>query len=407
MASYQSYDPAAAQPQYVAAPAQAYAPAPAGYAPQQAAYAPAPAYTAYAPAYSNPDEVRTIFVTGFPADVKERELNNMLRFVHGYEASQMHWKNGLAQGFALFTHGEAARMAINSIHNLVFDDGAVLRCEMARKNMYIKDDAAAAAKRGRMEYSPYPSAPSPTPSAGAYYAPATAPAPVQPRSYVPVNNTKDNPPCNTLFIGNLSESTNEDELRGLFVGQPGFRQLKLVRGARSVTCFVEFSDVASAMSVHQSQQGAVLTTSDRGGIRIQYSKNPFGKKRDANGNWINTHDSPAPYAPYSPSPSGAGAGMPPAVAQPYGGAGYGGADPAAAAPNPASFAPAPAQPTSFEAPPQQQSYNGLPPAEGAPGTNANGFEQDMSGGALQPVKEEHEGAAAAEEELKREEAQPM
>lgn len=37
----------------------------------------------------------------------------------------MHWKNGLAQGFALFTHGEAARMAINSIHNLVFDDGAV------------------------------------------------------------------------------------------------------------------------------------------------------------------------------------------------------------------------------------------------------------------------------------------
>jgi hypothetical protein len=47
-------------------------------------------------------------------------------------------------------------------------------------------------------------------------------------------------------------------------------------------------------------QGAVLSTSDRGGIRIQYSKNPFGKKRDANGNWINTHDSPAAYAPYSP-----------------------------------------------------------------------------------------------------------
>ena len=37
----------------------------------------------------------------------------------------MHWKGGMAQGFALFTHGEAARMAISSIHNLVFDDGAV------------------------------------------------------------------------------------------------------------------------------------------------------------------------------------------------------------------------------------------------------------------------------------------
>ena len=31
------------------------------------------------------DEVRTVFITGFPDDVKERELNNMLRFLPGYE----------------------------------------------------------------------------------------------------------------------------------------------------------------------------------------------------------------------------------------------------------------------------------------------------------------------------------
>ena len=37
----------------------------------------------------------------------------------------MHWKNGMAQGFALFAHGEAARAAIGAIHNLVFDDGVV------------------------------------------------------------------------------------------------------------------------------------------------------------------------------------------------------------------------------------------------------------------------------------------
>jgi hypothetical protein len=29
-------------------------------------------------------------------------------------------------------------------------------------------------------------------------------------------NAKDNPPCNTLFIGNLGENINEDELRGIF-----------------------------------------------------------------------------------------------------------------------------------------------------------------------------------------------
>lgn len=32
-----------------------------------------------------PVQVRTIFVTGFPDDVKERELNNLLRFLPGYE----------------------------------------------------------------------------------------------------------------------------------------------------------------------------------------------------------------------------------------------------------------------------------------------------------------------------------
>ena len=48
----------------------------------------------------------------------------------------------------------------------------VLRCEMARKNMYIRDDAATAAKRGRVggEYNPYATVPAASP-VPAYYAP--------------------------------------------------------------------------------------------------------------------------------------------------------------------------------------------------------------------------------------------
>lgn len=42
------------------------------------------------------EDLRTVFITGFPNDVKERELNNLLRFIPGYEASQMNWKNGQA-----------------------------------------------------------------------------------------------------------------------------------------------------------------------------------------------------------------------------------------------------------------------------------------------------------------------
>ena len=51
--------------------------------------------------------------------------------------------------------------------------------------------------------------------------------------------------------------------------QTARRQMKVVKGPRSTTAFVEFSDVASAMLVHQTLQGAVLQSSERGGIRIQ------------------------------------------------------------------------------------------------------------------------------------------
>ena len=51
--------------------------------------------------------------------------------------------------------------------------------------------------------------------------------------------------------------------------------------------------MVAAMAVHSSQQGAILASSDRGGIRIQYSKNPFGRKRDVYGNYVNEFEGAA------------------------------------------------------------------------------------------------------------------
>jgi len=66
----------------------------------------------------------------------------------------------------------------------------------------------------------------------------------------------------------------------------GFQQVKVVRSSRGVSAFIEFVDGATAVACHNAQQGMILHTSDRGPIRLQFSKNPFGlggKKRDANG----------------------------------------------------------------------------------------------------------------------------
>jgi hypothetical protein len=84
------------------------------------------------------DDIRTVFISGLPHDVKERELHNLLRFMPGYEASQMNWKTGGPQGFALFSTGAHARAMVDILSGLQFDDGVLLRAEMAHKNMFIK-----------------------------------------------------------------------------------------------------------------------------------------------------------------------------------------------------------------------------------------------------------------------------
>lgn len=58
-----------------------------------------------------PIQVRTIFITGLPEDVKERELQNLLRWLPGYEASQVNLKGEKPMGFALFATGHQALAA--------------------------------------------------------------------------------------------------------------------------------------------------------------------------------------------------------------------------------------------------------------------------------------------------------
>ncbi|CAI5469088.1 unnamed protein product [Closterium sp. Yama58-4] len=252
------------------------------------------------------DVVRTIFITGFPPDTKERELQNLLRWWPGYESCQLSYKGDQPMGFALFSTSAmafAARDALQMcfhfpllcVQGLLFDveSNAVLRAEMAKKNLFRKKGAEDPAKRlrvadaltsyvvpGAASYDPYGAA-----AAAAFAAAAvgSAPAAVMPRTvastYTPSKVYKDNPPCNTLYIGNLSPFVNETEILSVFGTQPGYVQMKLTRqGVTNTCCFVQYSDIASASAVHAALQGTSLASSDRGPIRIQFSKNPLGVK---------------------------------------------------------------------------------------------------------------------------------
>ncbi|SMN21343.1 similar to Saccharomyces cerevisiae YDL224C WHI4 Putative RNA binding protein and partially redundant Whi3p homolog [Maudiozyma saulgeensis] len=109
----------------------------------------------------------------------------------------------------------------------------------------------------------------------------------------PANPADQNPPCNTLYVGNLPPDATEQELRVLFADQEGFRRLSFRNKNLNHThgnghshghghgpmCFVEFDDVSFATRALAELYGRQLprvTASSKGGIRLSFSKNPLG-----------------------------------------------------------------------------------------------------------------------------------
>lgn len=86
----------------------------------------------------------------------------------------------------------------------------------------------------------------------------------------------ENPPCNTLYVGNLPMTANEDELRELFQSCSGYKRLSFKMKPNGPMCFVEFDDVQCATTAMNELYGTMLTSSTKGGIRLSYSKNPLG-----------------------------------------------------------------------------------------------------------------------------------
>ena len=114
----------------------------------------------------------------------------------------------------------------------------------------------------------------------------------------PANPADQNPPCNTLYVGNLPPDATEAELRALFSPQKGFRRLSFRTKIllllnpnqnshnHGPMCFVEFEDVAHATRALAELYGSALPrpggSSGKGGIRLSFSKNPLGVRGPGN-----------------------------------------------------------------------------------------------------------------------------
>jgi RNA recognition motif-containing protein len=101
-------------------------------------------------------------------------------------------------------------------------------------------------------------------------------------SYPAVNPADQNPPCNTLYVGNLPVDTSEEELKTLFSKARGYKRLCFRTKGNGPMCFVEFEDVSFATKALNDLYGVPLHNSVKGGIRLSFSKNPLGVRSNQN-----------------------------------------------------------------------------------------------------------------------------
>lgn len=313
----------------------------------------------------SPDEISTIFVVGFPPDMKEREFQNIFMFASGFEGASLkipeqcslevpcatdrsgeesssgsfdasmqlggltgvQGKGSAAFrqqiiGFARFQRRQDALAARDHLNGRCIDPerSCVLKVEMAKKNLFIAPRKASihVCSAGRDEFNlaneasddpiiplmrttrslslsiPGNPAPIDISHPGALFPKGPEKSPVeslkQPsfisnagRSFSLANGTAnpmyilgENPPCNTLYVGNLPLNADVNELQQLFQPCDGFRRLSYKTKPNGPMCFVEFEDIPCARKAMDSLYGTLLSSSTKGGIRLSYSKNPLG-----------------------------------------------------------------------------------------------------------------------------------
>uniref|UniRef100_A0A0D6R214 RRM domain-containing protein n=1 Tax=Araucaria cunninghamii TaxID=56994 RepID=A0A0D6R214_ARACU len=243
---------------------------------------------------SSPRErVRTLFISGLPEDIKPREIYNLFRRRHGFETCQLKYTGRGHQivAFAVFSHQQYALAAKDALNGLTFDPetGANLHIELARTNSRIKrsDDGS---------YGPYDKKiRGPIGGPGVHDDDGARDVKVQGSNNIKQSDAATgtsitdqdgrsnptmgqppgpggNPPCSTLFIANLGPTCTEEELSQVLSRFKGFKMLKMQTKGGMPVAFVDFEDVTCSTEALNKLQDALLLSSDRGGMHLEYAK---------------------------------------------------------------------------------------------------------------------------------------
>ncbi|XP_026394091.1 uncharacterized protein LOC113289127 isoform X2 [Papaver somniferum] len=273
-------------------------------------YIPPPTYLDY----NSEDDVRTLFIAGFPQDVKPREIYNLFREFPGYQSSKLRdaTKTSQAFGFATFADRNTALAALQALNGMVFDleQPSTLYIDLAKSNSRSKrsrtDDGRSGFADKKVRGSSSISASrGPLDSAGHggnIHMPGMSKTAYNITGYSTTqrhgfddgagndansenlnsggfHGPKNGTPCPTLFVANLGPTCSEQELNHVFSRCSGFLKLKMQNKNGAPVAFVDFQDIACSTSALNKLQDTVLYSFVGEGMRLEYAKSRMGLRR--------------------------------------------------------------------------------------------------------------------------------
>jgi len=236
-------------------------------------------------------EIRTVFVSGLPEDVKEREIHNLFRLVPGYEGCKMAMMNQRHISFVSFLTREAAANAIQQLNGIKFDPDIdfTLRLEFARANSKVKrlvnDSGNQQEKRRRVQ---------PFHQNGGFgygqyggYSDGYSYGYNDPYSHVPMHNMIPShnqlavhtpfsrlTPCTTLFVTGIDPTVTQNDLLSIFSTGPGFSRFRI--GKDGTHCFLDYTDLNSSAMALNALNNYQLGSCR---LRVDYAKKKMGETR--------------------------------------------------------------------------------------------------------------------------------
>ncbi|KAI3921635.1 hypothetical protein MKW92_018834 [Papaver armeniacum] len=260
-------------------------------------YIPPPTYLDY----NSEDDVRTLFIAGFPQDVKPREIYNLFREFPGYQSSKLRDATKTSQGMVFdleqpsTLYIDLAKSNSRSKRSRT-DDG---RSGFADKK--VRGSSSASASRGPLDSGNGSNIHMPGMSNTAYNITGYSTT----RSHGFDNGAgndanserlnsggfhgpKNGTPCPTLFVANLGPTCSEQELNHVFSRCSGFLKLKMqnknglqlhLLTFRYIYFNFSCQDIACSTSALNKLQDTVLYSSVGEGMRLEYAKSRMGLRR--------------------------------------------------------------------------------------------------------------------------------